>query len=656
MTALLRTVIVMTMTGSILAIILFAIKPLLRNRLPKAAQYYLWLVVLAAWLMPVSMFVVLPVSSCVPAFAAAPGMVAERFVVATEEEAYRYTAIEIPEPREDTHNIQANATKQTESPISIAATAFLFVYPFGVLLVLSFYIISYLIFTFLYRRRNLPARPEELTTLSELCKSRLFPLLYRNPLARTPMLFGLFRPVITLPDREYTDSQLRAVLLHELTHLRHCDVLVRWLTLFACAIHWFNPMVWLVRREIGRTCELACDEAIIQNLNTSGKQDYGDTLIYVAADAKMPHVILKTTMCEEKKELKERLGAIMKSKKYTRAAMAVSVVIIATAVFTACALGAGRSAEAIQNAEASAPETTTIGVRESSTGRYLYNEADFREAYDAAVKAMREGTRPKTPAPVSPVETGFAVVPLGAEIYGVDKLAFLPIGERAMTDDEMLALAYEMDGMPFEQLRSLKNSRTEALRFHPLDEIEQNAHYTKFYRFYSMAERVNEIRMESLYRYEGLRPEVKMPDSADTGGPLAFHTGDSIFWIFPVQPMNDEQILQIVDCAYNIYVDYLNHYQIPPEGYLQYDELKALLPDLIVGNNLAPRMPDSAYFVFNYHYDLSPVPTLENLVWICYLSYSDGPDLMLKVNPNDGSLRSCDEYPSGTFLSVPING
>jgi len=45
------------------------------------------------------------------------------------------------------------------------------------------------------------------------------------------MLIGLFRPRIILPDREYTDTQLRAVLQHELTHLQRTDILVQWISL-----------------------------------------------------------------------------------------------------------------------------------------------------------------------------------------------------------------------------------------------------------------------------------------------------------------------------------------------------------------------------------------------------------------------------------------
>ncbi|MCL2696403.1 MAG: M56 family metallopeptidase, partial [Clostridiales bacterium] len=67
MTDAIRTLLIMSITGSILALLLFAIKPLARDRLPKSAQYYLWLVILFALLVPLSMIVVLPDNSPLPA-------------------------------------------------------------------------------------------------------------------------------------------------------------------------------------------------------------------------------------------------------------------------------------------------------------------------------------------------------------------------------------------------------------------------------------------------------------------------------------------------------------------------------------------------------------------------------------------------------------
>ena len=346
MSELLRTILIMSLSGGVIAVLLFALKPLVRDRLPKFAQYYLWIVVIAALLVPVSKMVLfnnraLPVSA-MPII----NDTVSRYVITVEEELDMLQRASILSGAESPALTQE--AKEAQSPLSAAVTLFVIAYPFGVLIVLLYVIISNKVFTGLHRRRNRDANAEETAMLAELCGRKRTPRLYRNPLAATPMLFGVFRPMILLPDREYTNDQLRAVLLHELTHLRHKDILIKWLSVFACAVHWFNPIVWLVRREIGRACELACDEAVVRNLDADGRQSYGETLLAVAADSKMPSAVFSTTMCEEKKALKERLGAILKSKKHTRVVIFVSVVLILAVGGVAVALGAGRGESLIE--------------------------------------------------------------------------------------------------------------------------------------------------------------------------------------------------------------------------------------------------------------------------------------------------------------------
>jgi beta-lactamase regulating signal transducer with metallopeptidase domain len=332
-----RTVLTMTITGSVLAVMLFLLKLLFRERLPKAAQYYLWLTVVAALLVPVSLLIAVPEKISVPVPAIPiQSMVSQAVMTAQEEiniNSYSYNVMPY----------FAQEYPPQTSGKALATSYIIFIYPCSVLIVLSYFIISYIVYTGLYRRRNKYATPMETAMLDELCVGKRAPRLYRNPIAATPMLFGVFRPAIILPDREYTDTQLRAVLLHELTHLRRKDILVKWLTMITCAVHWFNPVVWLVRREIDRACELSCDEAVIRGFDADGRQNYGETLLYVAADSKTPRAILSTTMCEEKKALKERLGAIIKRKKHTRLAIIVSVALIVAAGGTAIAFGAGRT-------------------------------------------------------------------------------------------------------------------------------------------------------------------------------------------------------------------------------------------------------------------------------------------------------------------------
>ena len=340
----LRTIITMSITGSVIAIILFILKPLVRNRLPKSVQYYLWFVVPIALVVPISRFIVLPDStSNVPAISKA----VDWYVVSNEDIFERIRPYEA-ENSDDFIGIPESNMAEVEALIPAtwvpeAVDWFRLSHYIGVIIYLAFIYCSYNAFTSKIKRRNTTAATEENAVLAELCGNRRIPLLYRNSLAATPMLIGVFHPAIILPDREYTNEQLRAVLLHELTHLRRKDVLVKWLTVLVSALHWFNPIVWLVRREIDRACELSCDEAVIRNLDTDGKQNYGETLLYVAADSKTPHAVLSTTMCEEKKALKERLGAIMKSKKHTRLAIIVSAVLIIAIGGTAVVLGAGRA-------------------------------------------------------------------------------------------------------------------------------------------------------------------------------------------------------------------------------------------------------------------------------------------------------------------------
>jgi beta-lactamase regulating signal transducer with metallopeptidase domain len=112
------------------------------------------------------------------------------------------------------------------------------------------------------------------------------------------------------------------------------------LSALACAVYWFNPIVWLTCREIDRACELSCDEAVIRDFDARGRRSYGETLLYVAV-GKTPRAILSATVCEEKRDLKERLSAIMKAKKRTRVAVAASVAVVCIAVLAVCVLGAG---------------------------------------------------------------------------------------------------------------------------------------------------------------------------------------------------------------------------------------------------------------------------------------------------------------------------
>ena len=310
LSGILRAVLIMSATGSILALILFAIKSVLAKRkeeiLSKAAQYWGWKTVLATFLVPFFLFISAPIQTPTTEIQ----NIIEEAVVPNQD---RFDEI----MREQLNVVAENADAQRLNTLrSQWWIDYLKFIPLGVFVVLfGTTRIRYRVFSRKLRLARLPAREEEAAILQRLSRNKKAPALYRNPLVPTAMLAGVFRPTIYLPDREYSETQLEHILLHELTHYRRRDVLLKWFSVLLTQMHWFNPLAYLVRRELDRVCELSCDAAAIKGFDSRKKQDYGDTLIAMAAEISVPDSMISTAVCEEKKDLKDRLTAIMNSGK-----------------------------------------------------------------------------------------------------------------------------------------------------------------------------------------------------------------------------------------------------------------------------------------------------------------------------------------------------
>jgi beta-lactamase regulating signal transducer with metallopeptidase domain len=99
---------------------------------------------------------------------------------------------------------------------------------------------------------------------------------------QVPMTFGMFRPMILLPAafNEWPGDQQRSVLLHELAHAERRDCLFQCLSQLACAIYWFNPLVWIADRMLRLETELAADDMVI--IASTKPSDYAGHLLEVA--------------------------------------------------------------------------------------------------------------------------------------------------------------------------------------------------------------------------------------------------------------------------------------------------------------------------------------------------------------------------------------
>ena len=114
------------------------------------------------------------------------------------------------------------------------------------------------------------------------------------------MLLGVVRPTIVLPCGVEED-RLGDILAHELTHARRQDLLYKWFAVAVTSLHWFNPMMIVVRRQLNRACELSCDEAVVKGLDAAGRRHYGETLLAMAAGQPPKSVGMLTAPCARRR-------------------------------------------------------------------------------------------------------------------------------------------------------------------------------------------------------------------------------------------------------------------------------------------------------------------------------------------------------------------
>lgn len=165
--------------------------------------------------------------------------------------------------------------------------------------------------------------------------------LRRNSLVSSPLLIGFIHPRIILPDTELSESDFYYTILHELTHYTRRDMLYKWLIQLTVCLHWFNPFVYLMGHEANRLCELSCDERVIGSLPANARKYYGDTLLNaVGTGGSYKDTLASITLSESKELLKGRLEAIMKYRKIPKIIQIVTVFITGILVGGTMVLGA----------------------------------------------------------------------------------------------------------------------------------------------------------------------------------------------------------------------------------------------------------------------------------------------------------------------------
>lgn len=342
----LRTLIKLSLLGSALAVILTVLRPLLRGKVSRRAAYYLWLLVLLRLCVPVGIDLPVPVRaeaepvlpSIQTAPVDAPAVVPEVTAPVEPAEPSAPSAAAPVAPAEPVQpTVPAPAAPDFKEWLA-KPEFWAAVWAVGAAASILWFSLSYRWTIWAVKQSARYASDEALEILCELDPEGRAALV-ESPVVNGPLQIGVARPMIVLPEGMTNPAQLRDVLAHELVHVRRRDLLFKWLAAAVTSLHWFNPLMLLVRREISRACELSCDEAVMRTMDDAGRQHYGETLLALATHAPMGLGSMAVTLCEEKKQLKERLFCIVKYKR--SGSMVIFLSLLLAVVVGACSLVTG---------------------------------------------------------------------------------------------------------------------------------------------------------------------------------------------------------------------------------------------------------------------------------------------------------------------------
>ena len=316
----------LSVSGALLLLLILGLKPLYKNRFSKRWQYYVWIVVALRFLLPFT-----PDTTIV-------GSLFEKFdTAAITNEIPTSPNVPVPvgtgnskaEPIQTNREINDTAMRE---PFNIYVCLF-FIWSALALVLFVRKITVYQGFIQYIKAGNKEVSDIKILNLLSDCEEKLNIKtrveLSCNPLIASPMLIGFFRPRIILPVGELEDKELSYIFVHELTHYKQRDMFYKWLIQIVVCVHWFNPFVYLLEKEVNKSCELSCDEKAISILDEKAKREYGDTLIsFLKSNNLYKSSLASVTLTEGAEQLKERLGAIMKFRKKSKVITAI------TAIFT----------------------------------------------------------------------------------------------------------------------------------------------------------------------------------------------------------------------------------------------------------------------------------------------------------------------------------
>lgn len=254
------------------------------------------------------------------------------------------TTVPIPELPSSVHEIQPGLPTVAILELNLSADValvFLSIWGTGVFAFAIWQVYCYRRFIKKLQQTRSPV-PEnseaakQLTMMKEVLGMQGNVRLAHSSAVRSPILVGLWRPTIYLPMENLANVDMAMVIHHELIHLKRKDLWIKAITLAASALHWFNPLVYILRKDIHTWSELSCDEEVVKEMSYTERKRYGETLLNVMTGSRGMPARFFASLSSEGKQLKRRLTLMLNVKKLKKhtiimsAAAVIAVGIIGT--------------------------------------------------------------------------------------------------------------------------------------------------------------------------------------------------------------------------------------------------------------------------------------------------------------------------------------
>lgn len=230
----------------------------------------------------------------------------------------------------------------------------------------------------------------------------------------TPAVTGLLRPRLLLPHERYDVQELRYILRHELCHLKRRDMLLKLVLLAANAMHWFNPVVYLMLRQADEDIELACDSAATDGLELPERAAYSRTLL-AAVQSSVRALPATTCFGGTVERLKRRITNVLGAQK--KRGLGVVALVLALTLTAGCAVSWGERAQ--KNDDPFADKSYTVDT-------LLYEAPGFTDGFtDGAYPTFRTATNPAGEKYVTLFnDLGYALIYGPMEEYKLEKQSF----------------------------------------------------------------------------------------------------------------------------------------------------------------------------------------------------------------------------------------